>query len=79
MTPMPNQIHSQEELEQAIKGLKQRAQALTDLAFEYGFVLTINTVPNQPLAMGNYDMQCELRIANDVYRGQHELKESETA
>jgi hypothetical protein len=65
---MPNQIHSEEELEQVIKGLKQRAQALTDLAFEYGFVLTINTAPTQPLAMGNYDMQCELRVANDIYR-----------
>ena len=70
MTPMPTQIASKEELEQAINSLKQRAQAPTDLAFEYGLVLTINTVPNQPLAMGNYDMQCELRSANDVYRAQ---------
>lgn len=68
MTRMPENIETQEDLEQAVKGLMERAKTLTDLAGLYGFVLTINTSPKQPLSMGNYEMQCELRVSHDVYR-----------
>ena len=38
-----------------------RASALVELAREFGMVLTIETKPRQPLAMGHYDMVVGLR------------------
>lgn len=65
---MPESIGTPEELKQAVEGLMKGAQLLTDLAAAYGFVLTIETVPKLPLAMGNYEYECQLRISHEVYR-----------
>ena len=45
------------------------AKVLCDRAAELGYVLTIETRPLQPLAMGHYEQVCELRLSNQVYRG----------
>lgn len=68
-TSLPDVIETPEELKQVIDGLMKGAKLLTDLANSYGFVLTISTSPKQPLAMGNYEYECELRVSHDVYRG----------
>lgn len=41
----------------------RRATALVELARECGFVLTIETQPREPLAMGYYDMVVGVRPA----------------
>lgn len=64
----PDTIDTPEELKQVVDALMNTAQMLTDLAAAYGFVLTIETVPKLPLAMGNYEYECQLRISNSVYR-----------
>lgn len=69
-TPLPDTIETPEELKKVIDGLMLGAELLTDTAAAYGFVLTIQTVPKQPLAMGNYEYQCELRISHDIYRSE---------
>jgi len=68
MTPMPEKLETDDDVRQAVDGLMERAKALTDLAGEYGFVLTIDTYAKEPLAMGHYGMECELRLSHDVYR-----------
>lgn len=65
---LPESIQSKEDLALVQGFILQGAQLLTDLAGSYGFVLTIQTAPKLPLAMGNYDYQCELRISHDAYR-----------
>ena len=40
-----------------------RASALVELARDLGIVLTIETKPRQPLAMGHYDMVIAVRPA----------------
>lgn len=67
-TSLPEVIETPEELKQVVDSLMLGARVLTDTAAAYGFVLTIGTVPKQPLAMGNYEYQCELRVSHDVYR-----------
>lgn len=67
-TSFPDTIDTPEELKQVVDALMNTAQMLTDLAAAYGFVLTIETVPKLPLAMGNYEYECQLRISNSVYR-----------
>jgi hypothetical protein len=40
-----------------------KAEALIDLAISEGVVLTIETKAREPLAMGNYDIVVETRLA----------------
>lgn len=68
-TCLPDTIETPEELRQVVESLHLGAKILTETASAYGFVLTIETAPKQPLAMGNYEYQCELRVSHDVYRG----------
>lgn len=42
---------------------------LIDRITEAGFVLTVDLVPDTPLAMGNYHHQTTLRLARHVYNG----------
>lgn len=44
------------------------ARALQARALEVGCVLTIETAPNFPPAMGNYDIEFSLRWSNAAYR-----------
>ncbi len=67
-TSLPDTIETPEELKRVVDSLMLGAKLLTDTAATYGFVLTIQTVPKLPLAMGNYEYQCELRISHDIYR-----------
>lgn len=43
-----------------------RAAALVEFARECGVVLTIETQPRQPLAMGHYDMVVGMRPARQL-------------
>ena len=51
-----------------LENLKWKAQQLVDLAKQVGAVITIETVPNKPLAMGNHEMRVDVRPANEIYR-----------
>lgn len=44
----------------------RRAVALVELARECGLVLTIETTPREPLAMGHYDMVVGVRPARNT-------------
>lgn len=48
-----------------LDAIRARAESLVKLAKECDVVLTINTTPKQPLAMGNYDMTVEVRPARN--------------
>lgn len=51
------------------ENIKWKAEQLVALAKQVGVVLTIETVPSKPLAMGNFEMQVDVRPANEIYRG----------
>lgn len=67
---LPDEIRCQEDFDDVVHFLMTAAQMLTDTAGAYGLTLTINTTPRQPLAMGHYDMECELRPSHAAYRSQ---------
>ena len=46
-----------------IETLHRRALALVELASEWGYIVTIETKPDLPLAMGNSHMHIEVRPA----------------
>ena len=48
--------------------IAQAAARLVSLALQLGLVLTIETVPLQPLRMGNYDIKISVRQSHDYYR-----------
>ena len=50
--------------------IARRAQALAELAFSEGFVVTIQTIPLKPLALGNYDLEITVRDSHATYRSQ---------
>lgn len=52
-----------------IENIKWKAEQLIALAKQVGVVLTIETVPSKPLAMGNFEMWVDVRPANEIYRG----------
>ena len=54
--------------------LKQCARELIDMAEDAGYVLTISTEAESPLAMGNSYMDFEVRPSRERY--QHEAKAS---
>ena len=58
--PHPTEIETPEQLAELVDALFNAAHALVERANEYGLVLTISTVPLQPLAMGNYEIACEI-------------------
>jgi hypothetical protein len=43
--------------------IEQRAQRLVEMARQAGYVITIETKPLEPFAMGHYEMQVEVRKA----------------
>lgn len=49
-----------------IEIIRRRARALVELAQEWGYVLTIETKPEQPLAMGNHFMAVDVRPAREL-------------
>ena len=69
-TRLPDEIRCQEDFNDLVDFMMSAAQGLTDLAGSYGLTLTITTSPKQPLAMGNYDMECEIRPSHAAYRSQ---------
>lgn len=50
--------------------IMEDAKRLVELASATGFVLTIETSPQFPPAMGKYDMVATLRPSNQIYRSQ---------
>lgn len=48
-----------------LDAIQARAEKLVALATECGVVLTINTQPKAPLAMGNYEMVVDVRPARN--------------
>lgn len=46
--------------------IRRRALALVGLAREWGYVVTIETKPEQPLAMGNHFMAVDVRPAREL-------------
>jgi hypothetical protein len=50
--------------------IARRAQALIELAYSEGFVLTIETKPLKPLALGNYNLEINVRDSHSTYRGE---------
>lgn len=51
------------------QALLLKAHELLVTADALGFVLTIETVPQQPLAMGNYHMMSSVREKRVIYNG----------
>lgn len=73
------QMTQSETLDQAAKVLLHHANNLIMEAAKIGLILTIETLPMQPLAMGNYALKVELRNSNKVYRSQQlEVKNEQT-
>lgn len=61
--------HGGKEHTQAIgEQIAKAAVALSTLAQLNGFIVTINTSPLQPLAMGNYQIDIEIRPSHQAYR-----------
>ena len=50
--------------------IARQALALAELALLEGFVVTIETTPLKPLALGNYDLEITVRDSHATYRGQ---------
>lgn len=53
---------------QILESLVATVREQVILARKLGFVITVETVPNEPLAMGNYGIKVEGRSAPEVYR-----------
>jgi hypothetical protein len=53
-----------------LDGLVSDARALVERASSIGLVLTIETVPDKPLAMGNHHPLITIRAAKKLYRGE---------
>jgi hypothetical protein len=68
--PEPHEVDSLEKAEQVISAIQQAAKDLVLKAREYGIVVTIETEPVKPLAMGHYDMVVTTRPGHDIYRNQ---------
>lgn len=49
-----------------LENIKWKAEQLVALAKQVGVVLTIETVPSNPLAMGNFEMRVEARPARQL-------------
>jgi hypothetical protein len=64
-----DQIETEDDAREVLNGLADKAAALVLLAKSYGLVLTINTKAKKPLAMGNYDLVCEISPNHATYRG----------
>lgn len=63
-----DQIETDQDVEDVISGLHQKAADLVLLAGSYGLVLTIQTRARNPLAMGNYDIVVDMRPGHAMYR-----------
>lgn len=58
-----------------LKRIQDFAELLIRDAEEHGFVVTINTVPNEPLAMGNHRMVVEVKESHAKYRAKEREKQ----
>lgn len=61
----PEQLHH---MELAAFRVASAARALSELANLSGLVLTVETKPAQPLAMGNYTITVDVRPSHEAYR-----------
>ena len=52
-----------------LEAIKWKAEQLVALAKQVNVVLTIETVPQQPLAMGNFEMKVDVRPAREISTG----------
>lgn len=52
-----------------LEAIKWKAEQLVALAKQVNVVLTIETVPQQPLAMGNFEMHVDVRPAREMSTG----------
>lgn len=56
-------LFSELPIEQKKISIKENIDAILRLAKENNIVVTVETVPNKPLAMGNYEMVSSVREA----------------
>lgn len=68
--PKPEEVDSLEKAAQVVDAIQEAAKDLVLLARSYGMVVTIETEPTKPLAMGNYNMVVTIRAGNDMYRSE---------
>lgn len=56
--------------ERAAEEIMKQANELVVLAAKCGFLLTIETAPRKPLAMGNYGLKIGIRDTHKTYRSE---------
>lgn len=54
--------------DQVMLGVLAAIREQVKLARTLGFIVTVETVTREPLAMGNYDARIEVRKAKELYR-----------
>lgn len=64
-------IGSPEHLKAAGTAVANAAVALSTLAQLNGLIVTIETKPLEPLAMGNYSIEIQIRPSHAAYRGEY--------
>lgn len=55
-------------MERTANRIASAARTLSELANLSGLVLTIETSPKLPLAMGNYQIEVKVRLSHQAYR-----------
>ena len=58
--------------------IRRRAHTLVELAQEWGYVVTLETKPEQPLAMGNHFMAVDVRPARELDQATIDIIEART-
>lgn len=55
------------EEQELVRDLTEQVQLAVNKALQAGYVVTVETVPDQPLAMGSYHLKVELRPGRSSY------------
>lgn len=59
--------------QEAQQDLHATVEDLVRLAASHGFIITVETVPLQPLRMGNYDLEVSVRPSRPTYQEEARL------
>lgn len=63
---MSNAEHFTKEQERVAEGLGHAVMAVVDEALSMGYVITVELVPDMPLAMGNYHSNVTVRKRREM-------------
>lgn len=63
----------------AMQIIADKQRTLVEEAHELGLVITIETLPLQPPAMGNYEFGIEVRLSRDITKLMAELRQAAEA